>query len=77
MYFMTFSCIISFKDDYTCEEIKKWLRVFFLRFFNNQFKRNCFPDGIKVGNVSLSPRGDFRMPSDAVVKSFLEEIDEL
>ncbi len=68
---------ITFYDDYNDEEIKKWLRVFFNRFFNNQFKRNCFPDGIKVGNVSLSPRGDFRMPGDAVVKSFIKEIDSL
>lgn len=56
----------TFKDDFTEETIKKWLKTFINRFFFHQFKRNCMPDGIKVGSVSISPRGDWRMPSDAV-----------
>jgi NAD+ synthase (glutamine-hydrolysing) len=55
----------TFDRPYTLEEISAWLRVFVKRFFANQFKRSCFPDGPKVGSVSLSPRGDWRMPSDA------------
>lgn len=56
---------IAFKDDYSVEIIKKWLDKFFYRFFTQQFKRSSLPDGPKVGSISLSPRGDFRMPSDA------------
>ena len=55
----------TFKQDFKEEEIKHWLQVFIKRFFTQQFKRNCMPDGPKVGTVSLSPRGDLRMPSDA------------
>lgn len=55
----------TFKQDFKKEEIKHWLQVFIKRFFTQQFKRNCMPDGPKVGTVSLSPRGDLRMPSDA------------
>ena len=55
----------TFKNDFKKEEIKHWLQVFIKRFFTQQFKRNCMPDGPKVGTVSLSPRGDLRMPSDA------------
>ena len=55
----------TFKQDFKEEEIKHWLQVFIKRFFTQQFKRNCIPDGPKVGTVSLSPRGDLRMPSDA------------
>jgi len=54
----------TFQNNFSNEEIKKWLTLFFKRFFTQQFKRNCLPDGIKVGTISLSPRGDFRMPSD-------------
>jgi NAD+ synthase (glutamine-hydrolysing) len=54
----------AFKDEYTEEEIQKWLKVFVSRFFSQQFKRSCIPDGPKVGSVSLSPRGDWKMPSD-------------
>ncbi len=54
----------TFRDEYREEEIKKWLDVFMKHFFTQQFKRNCMPDGIKVGSISLSPRGDLRMPSD-------------
>ena len=55
----------AFKDDYSKEEIEKWLDKFMYRFFTQQFKRSALPDGPKVGSISLSPRGDFRMPSDA------------
>ena len=55
----------------------KWLRTFYRRFFSQQFKRSCMPDGVKVGTVSLSPRGDWRMPSDASAAVWLEEIDRL
>lgn len=64
----------TFKDVYDGETIKKWLINFYKRFFAQQFKRSCVPDGVKVGSVSLSPRGDWRMPSDAVVKIWLESI---
>ena len=60
----------------TKEEIKKWLKVFIRRFFTQQFKRNCIPDGVKVGSISLSPRGDLRMPSDASYEAWLKELDE-
>ncbi len=62
---------------YPDETIKHWLRVFFRRFFNQQFKRSCLPDGPKVGSVCLSPRGDWRMPSDASSAAWLREIDNL
>lgn len=62
----------TFDQPYTPDEIKHWLRVFITRFFRNQFKRSCLPDGPKVGSVSLSPRGDWRMPSDAQVGLWLE-----
>jgi len=65
----------TFDKPYTKVEIRKWLRIFLTRFFNNQFKRSCIPDGPKVGSVSLSPRGDWRMPSDAVAKAWVEELD--
>ncbi|MBQ8099902.1 MAG: NAD(+) synthase, partial [Paludibacteraceae bacterium] len=54
-----------FMDDYTPDEIEHWLTLFFRRFFSQQYKRSCLPDGPKVVGVSLSPRGDLRMPSDA------------
>lgn len=63
----------TFKDDYEEEELRKWLTVFMKRFFSQQFKRSCLPDGVKVGSVSLSPRGDLRMPSDATSKIWMEE----
>ncbi|MCM1053297.1 MAG: NAD(+) synthase [Ruminococcus sp.] len=55
----------TFEDMYKLEEIEKWLKFFFKKFFSQQFKRSCLPDGPKVGTISLSPRGDLRMPSDA------------
>ena len=57
--------------------MKGWLRVFFRRFFTQQFKRSCLPDGPKVGSVGLSPRGDWRMPSDASAALWLAEIEAL
>jgi len=65
----------TFKDKYVHEEIKRWLKVFISRFFSQQFKRSCLPDGPKVGTISLSPRGDWRMPSDAEAALWLEELD--
>ena len=67
----------SFAGTYDDETIKKWLRTFYRRFFIQQFKRSCLPDGPKVGSVTLSPRGDWRMPSDACSKLWLDEIDRL
>ena len=67
----------TFKNSFTKDEIKKWLKVFIKRFFTQQFKRNCIPDGVKVGSISLSPRGDLRMPSDANYDAWLEEIEDL
>jgi NAD+ synthase (glutamine-hydrolysing) len=65
---------INHYDDMT---IKKWMKVFYRRFFSQQFKRSCLPDGPKVGSVSLSPRGDWRMPSDASSSIWLQECDNL
>ncbi len=67
----------AFKDKYDDPTLKKWLSTFIRRFFTQQFKRSCLPDGPKVGSVSLSPRGDWRMPSDAVSKSWLKECEDL
>lgn len=64
----------SFAGTYEPSVIKKWLTVFMKRFFSQQFKRSCLPDGPKVGSVTLSPRGDWRMPSDACVKLWLEDL---
>ncbi len=61
-----------FDQTYSLEELRRWLRVFIQRFFANQFKRSCLPDGPKVGSISLSPRGDWRMPSDAQAALWLE-----
>lgn len=63
-----------FDREYSEEEIRKWLQMFLKRFFNNQFKRSCLPDGPKVGSVSLSPRGDWRMPSDASSAAWLNDL---
>lgn len=64
-------------EHYDRETILKWLKIFYRRFFNQQFKRSCLPDGPKIGSVSLSPRGDWRMPSDACAALWLKELDEL
>ncbi len=66
-----------FKDDYDDEEIKACLKIFIKRFFSQQFKRNCLPDGIKVGSVALSPRGDLRMSSDTYSNMYLKELEDL
>ena len=67
----------SFSKEYEKSEILKWMKVFYRRFFAQQFKRSCMPDGPKVGSVTLSPRGDFRMPSDAMSRIWLEELESL
>ena len=68
---------IAFEGAYDPETILKWPRVFCRRFFNQQFKRSCLPDGPKVGTVAVSPRGDLRMPSDACAALWLQEVDAL
>ena len=65
----------TFRNNYTDETIKKWLVQFIKRFFNNQFKRSCSPDGPKISEVSLSPRGDFRMPSDTSGYDFINQLE--
>jgi NAD+ synthase (glutamine-hydrolysing) len=65
----------AFKNEYTPEEVKQWLRVFYQRFFAAQFKRSSLPDGPKVGSVALSPRADWRMPSDASASAWLTAIE--
>ena len=65
----------AFKGIYDKETILKWLKTFYRRFFSQQFKRSCLPDGPKVGSVAVSPRGDLRMPSDACVRQWLEELE--
>ncbi|MBR2938209.1 MAG: NAD(+) synthase [Oscillospiraceae bacterium] len=67
----------AFKGEYDGDTVKKWLQVFYRRFFTQQFKRSCMPDGVKVGSISLSPRGDWRMPSDAAARVWLEEVESL
>ena len=67
----------AFEGLYTRDVIKKWLVTFLRRFFAQQFKRSCMPDGPKVGAVSLSPRGDWRMPSDATAQMWLSIAQEL
>ncbi len=64
----------AFAGSYDSETVKKWLTTFYCRFFSQQFKRSCLPDGPKVGSVALSPRGDLRMPSDASARMWLEEL---
>ncbi|MBA5850073.1 NAD(+) synthase [Clostridium sp. cel8] len=66
---------IAFSDSYDKDTIKKWLKIFIRRFFTQQFKRSAIPDGPKVGTVSLSPRGDWRMPSDANLKLWLQDLE--
>jgi NAD+ synthase (glutamine-hydrolysing) len=66
-----------FEQQYTLEDLSKWLKSFICRFFANQFKRTCLPEGPKIGSVSLSPRGDWRMPSDAEAAVWLEDVDAM
>lgn len=67
----------AFDGTYDRETVYKWLRTFYWRFFSQQFKRSCLPDGPKVGSVAVSPRGDLRMPSDACVALWMKQLDEL
>lgn len=67
----------AFAGRYSNETILKWLRTFYWRFFSQQFKRSCLPDGPKVGSVAVSPRGDLRMPSDACVSAWIKEVEAL
>ncbi len=68
--------LAKFSKNYSADEIRTTLRTFLTRFFANQFKRSCVPDGPKVGSVSLSPRGDWRMPSDAEAQAWLSDLDD-
>ena len=68
--------ILTFPE-YNNEEIINCLKIFIKRFFSQQFKRNCLPDGVKVGSISLSPRGDLRLPSDLNYQSYLDEINKI
>lgn len=70
-----FMAVQAFGCDYSREEIEKWLKLFYKRFFAQQFKRSCMPDGPKVGSINLSPRSDWRMPSDASVNTWLAELE--
>ena len=72
-----FLACTAFRGEYNDDVIKKWLTTFCRRFFQQQFKRSCLPDGPKVGSVGLSPRGDWRMPSDACATLWLKECEEL
>lgn len=72
----TFACR-AFDGEFDGATIKKWMKAFYRRFFAQQFKRNCMPDGVKIGHISLDPRGDWRMPSDASARLWLDEIERL
>ena len=67
----------AFRDDFEPDVVKKWLRTFYWRFFTQQFKRNCMPDGAKAGPLGLGPRGDWKMPSDASGRIWIAEIEKL
>ena len=67
----------AFREDFDRETILKWLKTFYRRFVTQQFKRSCLPDGVKVGSVCLSPRGDWRMPSDASARGWLLRAETL
>ena len=69
--------LLAFEGQYDREVILKWLKVFYRRFFSQQFKRSCLPDGPKVGSVAVSPRGDLRMPSDAASSLWMAEVEKL
>jgi NAD+ synthase (glutamine-hydrolysing) len=68
---------IAFAEKYSNDVILKWLKSFYRRFITQQYKRSCMPDGPKVGSISLSPRGDWRMPSDASVNMWMSELENL
>ncbi|MBP3872444.1 MAG: NAD(+) synthase, partial [Lachnospiraceae bacterium] len=67
----------TFKGAFDEDTIMKWLKKFYYRFFSQQYKRSCMPDGPKTGSAALSPRGDLRMPSDACVSLWIKELEEL
>jgi NAD+ synthase (glutamine-hydrolysing) len=67
----------AFEGEYENEVIYKWLNVFYRRFFAQQFKRSCLPDGPKVGSVAVSPRGDLRMPSDAARQIWMDDLQSI
>lgn len=67
----------AFQGEFDEDTIKKWLKTFYRRFFTQQFKRSCLPDGVKVGSVCLSPRGDWRMPTDSSARIWLDEVEKL
>ncbi|MFQ9933984.1 MAG: NAD(+) synthase, partial [Lachnospiraceae bacterium] len=67
----------AFDKLYDKKTILKWLKVFYKRFFSQQFKRSCLPDGVKVGSVAVSPRGDLRMPSDACADIWLSQLENI
>mgnify|MGYP000788345834 FL=1 len=68
---------LAFEGTYDNETIMKWLKTFYRRFFAQQFKRSCLPDGPKVGSVAVSPRGDLRMPSDASSHEWMKQLDRI
>ena len=70
-------CCMAFRDDFDRPTILKWLKNFYRRFWTQQFKRNCIPDGVKIGSIALSPRGDWRMPSDARSAAWLQACEKL
>ena len=70
-------CVYALGDEYDNATILKWLKVFFRRFFAQQFKRSCLPDGPKVGSIAVSPRADLRMPSDAAMTLWQNELDSI
>ena len=67
----------AFDGAYEKDTILKWLKKFYWRFFSQQFKRSCLPDGPKVGSVAVSPRGDLRMPSDACVRVWMDQLERI
>ena len=68
---------VAYDGEYDDETILKWLKTFVWRFFSQQFKRSCLPDGPKVGSVAVSPRGDLRMPSDASAAVWLKQLENM
>ncbi len=68
---------IAFSGQFAPDVILKWERIFYRRFFSHQFKRSCLPDGVKIGSVTLSPRGDWRMPSDACADQWLRQLEQI
>ena len=69
--------LVAFANDFDAETIRKWIEVFYKRFFSQQFKRSCMPDGPAVGSVGLSPRGGLSMPSDALSSVWLKDLSNL